>query len=871
MNKLLVGSLVVAALAGSAEAKVLIRYSFANVTNENGQIVVTNTAPDYLGKYTATVRSYDKKWSNNAKITWGATVANMPVYSGDITNLCPHVDVQAGDAKQDHEKVGGALKWGQDGMLGGLVIDDADEPLRLGVRTEANNNKPQFTIEALIRIPVEAANRSDELFPILQIGGDMQRGFLFGVYKGRPFFRPCWADKDGVMQSDGGNNGFGGLGKFFTLGTEITTLCDGRWHQIALTYLDNSAQSCARAFVDGAYVGANRWVDSKHSFNGFYYGNEGDNVPVIIGGQPYGNTTRTFWGEIAEIRITDTQITENRFIVPGAAGPVDDDTAVMLRFGENVTEGFGFEKFGVCLFQHDNGAWNTYVSRNWNLRNAAYKNALHPRWYTYDADTTNALQTSQMTTEGAAGTVLRADPMAAESFDDGYALGFAPRTDNSKECCDVVNIPDAWRLPEEDFTIELFAKTTSTDTRTFLSTANGFLNKLCIHQNKFLLRLYNNQGNQMGDLATAEDVPMNDGQWHQIAIVHRRLGDNGANSVTRFYVDYRLIGQKVGALRFNSSNCFIGGYNRGDQPFDGSVDNLRITRRALQVGEFLSARDFVSSKCLDATFDDEESPFASGQDPDLVPDARHVEAAGEVTLVDSRRGWVHEGPVETTERLREGGKAVKIDGTYLAWEHTPTMERNALTFEFFAKLVHSHATDDTSLFRLTYGDLIGNAKACMANFRPASSDQPDRLVFLSATSANEQNCGSTASQVKICDMAREAVFDGKWHHWAFAFEQVDTPTGDEGATKRQVRLTVYRDYEKLVGPGADGATYIDGALTFPKSGSGCSFILGQIHGSGEENYVTATYDDVRVSPGILPVEKFLRFEKEPRGLTILVR
>ena len=124
MNKLLVGSLVVAALAGSAEAKVLIRYSFANVTNENGQIVVTNTAPDYLGKYTATVRSYDKKWSNNAKITWGATVANMPVYSGDITNLCPHVDVQAGDAKQDHEKVGGALKWGQDGMLGGLVIDE---------------------------------------------------------------------------------------------------------------------------------------------------------------------------------------------------------------------------------------------------------------------------------------------------------------------------------------------------------------------------------------------------------------------------------------------------------------------------------------------------------------------------------------------------------------------------------------------------------------------------------------------------------------------------------------------------------------------------------------------------------------------------
>lgn len=868
MNKLLVGSLVVAALAGSAEAKVLIRYSFANVTNENGQVVVTNTAPDYLGKYTATVRSYDEKWDDNAKISWGATAAHMPVYSGDITNLCPHVDVQAGDTKQDHEMVGGALKWERDGMLGGLVIDDADEPLRLGVRTAANNNKPQFTIEALIRIPAEAASRSDQMLPILQIGNDKKRGFLFGVYMGRPFFRPCWTTKDGKTMSDGGNDGFRGLGNFFTLGTEIATLCDGRWHQIALTYLDSSAQSCARAFVDGAYVGANRWVDKTHSFNGFYYGNEGDNVPVIIGGQPYYDTTRTFWGEIAEIRITDTQITENRFIVPGAAGPVDDDTAVMLRFGENVTEGFGFEKFGVYLFKHDKD-WNTYVSWNWNLRNAAYKNALHPRWYTYDADATNALQTSQMTTEGAAGTVLRADPMAAESFDDGHALGFAPRTYNSKEYCDIINIPDVWRLPEEDFTIELFAKTTSTVTRTFLSTPTGFLNKLCIHENKFLLRLHNKQGVSMGSLLTPET--MNDGQWHQIAIVHRRLGDDGTNSVTRFYVDYKLIGQKVGALRFNSSRCFIGGCERDDQPFDGSVDNLRITRRALQVGEFLSARDFVSSKCLDATFDDEESPYASGQDPDLVPDARHVEEAGEVTLVNSRRGWVHEGPVETTERLREGGKAVKINGTYLAWKHTPTMERNALTFEFFAKFTHSHATDDTSLFRLTFGDAISNANACMATFRPASSDQPDRLVFQSATSSNEQNIGSTTSHVKICDMARETIFDSKWHHWAFAFEQVDTPTGDEGATKRQVRLTVYRDYEKIAGPGADGATYINGALTFPKSGSGCSFILGQIQGSGEENYVTATYDDVRVSPGILPVEKFLRFEKEPRGMKILVR
>lgn len=93
----------------------------------------------------------------------------------------------------------------------------------------------------------------------------------------------------------------------------------------------------------------------------------------------------------------------------------------------------------------------------------------------------------------------------------------------------------------------------------------------------------------------------------------------------------------------------------------------------------------------------------------------------------------------------------------------------------------------------------------------------------------------------------------------------------DGTDRSKVKLTVYRDYKVVVtasGGNRDGvSSWLDGTLVYPSSGKGCSFFIG--HQGGSTGF-TATYDDVRVSPGALPVEKMLHFEPDG-GLSIIIR
>ena len=872
-------SVLLACAATSVQAKVLVRYKFENTVDANGQLVVTNCAPDMAGRYDAKVCSYDQQAADNTLPAWGGTAANMPTYSDSFRTLAPHLLVQTVDGAQDHEPSGGALRWDGSNVRGGLVVDDSAEPLRLGLRTEANGNKPKFTVEALIRLDPGAAGRSgDEMFPILQIGNDMQRGFIFSVYQGRPFFRPAWANASGGRGgSDGGSYGFGGFVNTLPKTDCFPTLCDGRWHHIALTYNDDGRVACARAFIDGMYVGANRWDPAyakSSGFSGLYYGKAGDAVPVVIGAQPY-KASRTFWGEIAEIRITDTQLAEeNRFMVPGAAGPVDDDTAVMLRFGENVTEGFGFAQQGVYRFKHDNGE-HAFFPKNWDLRNAAYRNALQPRWYVYQANVPSEPPDPPHrrveTGDKAEGSVVRADLTTVKSYVDGHALVFKPETYNGVKVGDCINIPDAYRLPEGDFTVEVGFRANPDDTRTTMTLlgmpGNGFLSKLCVHNGGLLCRLYNSAGANMGDMSVAD---AKDGNWHHAAIVYRRHA-TPENSVTRYYFDSKLVAQRVGELRVLSSGTqtfLIGGYERADQPFDGAVDNFRITRRALEVGEFLStAPDAdVTKNCLEATFDDAAHPYAAGRAgvADGTPSAAGSSVETSVEIVNSRHGWVHDGEIDgKATRIREGGMAVRVSDSYLYWTHLPMMERDALTIEFFAKMSSATTAGEFSLVRFVAGEIATAVPQCGVNFAfPNQFDPDDRLIFVAAPDATLQNVASSTQRLKHAALGRGDVFDNAWHHWAVVMD---------GSDRSKVKLTVYRDYAVVAtveDANHDGASsWINGALNYPKSGKGCGFFIG--HQGGSTGF-TATYDDVRVSPGILPVARFLRFEPK-QGLMVIVR
>ena len=94
-----------------------------------------------------------------------------------------------------------------------------------------------------------------------------------------------------------------------------------------------------------------------------------------------------------------------------------------------------------------------------------------------------------------------------------------------------------------------------------------------------------------------------------------------------------------------------------------------------------------------------------------------------------------------------------------------------------------------------------------------------------------------------------AINDNVWHHWGLVVD---------GTSGTSVTATVYRDYEPLA-----SGTY-DGQLFYQ---TGTCLTLG---GTGTEARLHALVDNIRISVGILPVDKFMRYDTA-RGTVLLVR
>ena len=97
--------------------------------------------------------------------------------------------------------------------------------------------------------------------------------------------------------------------------------------------------------------------------------------------------------------------------------------------------------------------------------------------------------------------------------------------------------------------------------------------------------------------------------------------------------------------------------------------------------------------------------------------------------------------------------------------------------------------------------------------------------------------------------------DNTWHHWALT---VDATSGTNVVAK------FFKDYEQL----GDTVT-LTGKLDLPpKAGYGTGLTIGGTGVAGAYTY--GTFDQVRVSAGILPVDKFMRHDL-PGGTVLFVR
>ena len=196
------------------------------------------------------------------------------------------------------------------------------------------------TIEVIMRIPPEAASRSDRMFPLVQFGKDCYEGWFFAVYRGDnvasggvPYVRGNFVN---TSDADKLNNGSTVNANSYV--KDLPSLFDGRWHHLALTLHYNANKSITVAYyIDGVCCGGMTYANWKSwKLSGA--------LPLAIGCQPFqGGGARTFWGDIAEVRISDTTLSGDHFLVPLADGPADDDTALMLTF-DSAARGLGFSR-----------------------------------------------------------------------------------------------------------------------------------------------------------------------------------------------------------------------------------------------------------------------------------------------------------------------------------------------------------------------------------------------------------------------------------------------------------------------------------------------------------------------------------------------
>ena len=93
----------------------------------------------------------------------------------------------------------------------------------------------------------------------------------------------------------------------------------------------------------------------------------------------------------------------------------------------------------------------------------------------------------------------------------------------------------------------------------------------------------------------------------------------------------------------------------------------------------------------------------------------------------------------------------------------------------------------------------------------------------------------------LINSTRSDAFDGKWHHLAITMANFYDASGAQ-----RMRRTLWLDYEKLGENTAAGwLTYLDGT----KFGIGLATTA-----------LTGRIDELRITKGVLPSEKFLRAE-----------
>jgi len=363
-------------------------------------------------------------------------------------------------------------------------------------------------------------------------------------------------------------------------------------------------------------------------------------------------------------------------------------------------------------------------------------------------------------------------------------------------------------------------------------------------------------------VAINDDAATGDGKWHHAALV---VSQTGSTKTMRFYRDYKLKGSQSLAANVTAANTAnvsvtLAGRTPGNC-FNGWMDSVRVTLRALEPQEFL---------------------WGEGMDIGRFPAGStlaHVKFDGSINAVDADGGTLLNG---VNAASKDGGSPATfsddvpgarildgVDGVVLA-------KNNAKSLSFANSKVTWSTSDDTYYLRKTLtGDPL-TAFTVEFFFKPNgtqntwsrlvsglsgdnfSSGYAYALTFSDLDSGKSLSLRGDSNSYGYANLnCRTDVCDGKWHHAAIT---VAPNTGD--STKSDV--TFHLDYGTENGGWTGTATSTKALVTHP---SNLYFVLGT---GGSGNGYNGLIDELRISDGALEPSQFLRAERAP-GLSIFVR
>ena len=345
-----------------------------------------------------------------------------------------------------------------------------------------------------------------------------------------------------------------------------------------------------------------------------------------------------------------------------------------------------------------------------------------------------------------------------------------------------------------------------------------------------------------------------DCKWHHLAIVV----DGTAQKIS-YYFDYALDKSRTGTMPDigSGNSMFFASMESGKgQFFDGWIDDIRVTRRALQPNEFLTTRPVGTGDISLLALFEQNYDFTCASNANL-----NVTGVGESrvddnvpTFVNESRGTLILDGANGTE-LATNEYSVHLNRGRVVFPSSPFWVLDSYTVEFWAKF---DGVIDKNGTIAADPDTLDSHIPIMRLAKGIGNDY-DWYIYRGREKGHN-NCIQMAigGQYPAWTLpSNKLLVDGKWHHYAFTFEPVNDGTN--------TLVQIFYDYKNVRygNPSRSGFTL---GARLPKRADG-RLMLGE--GSSTHPNIVGEFDAVRVSKGVLDPSQFMQRAKE--GLMIFVR